>query len=108
MIYYLKEGVKMVTKNGEVYLITVSIEEGDLDLSEDISLEGDFTVEMFEKDFGSAVEDTRWVDSITAEDLFINNKGCSWEKVNPRIKNKLISYVLSNAKDQLHNYLYGS
>lgn len=98
----------MVTKNGEIYSITVSIEEGELDLPGDVSVEGDFTVEMFEKDFGSIEEDSRWMDHITVEDLFVNNKGCSWEKLSPRIKSKLSQYILENAKEQLHRHLYGN
>jgi hypothetical protein len=76
-------------KGNGTYEIKISLEEGALDLSNDRSVCGDFTIEVFEKNFGTFKEDISTRENFNVEDLFVDNKKVNWEKLDLSSKTKI-------------------
>lgn len=89
------------------YNIDVEVEDFDLDTSKSIT--GKFQVGVFEKNFGTFLEDTK--DVLNVDCIEVKCDGILKDFIkdfNFLERNKIKQHVVSSAHKLLKNYLYGS
>lgn len=92
-------------KNGS-YKVAVIVEDGDFNLSDGSSFSGKFSVEAFEKNFGTFEEDIKINSNIDPEWVKINKSKTIFESLKPEIRSEIETIVLGLFNRQFLKFQY--